>query len=134
MTQNHLKEDFFIFCSVNLIFAVLSGTSVFVKTPKDVILDNSVFVELLMTILPAIESTCLYHCETRTEGRANLRRYNSLSKECKCFVASEADFRDSRDVAPIVQNVTFIINCKNILTQGVYLQNFQGGCICQNIF
>ena len=91
---------------------MLSGSSVFVKTPKDVIVDNSVFVELLLTILPAIESTCLYHCEIRTEGRANLGRYNNQSKACECFLASEEYFRDSRDVAPSVANGTFTVNRK----------------------
>ena len=115
MTQNHLKEELFVFCSLVLIFAVLSGSSVFVKTPKDVIVDNSVFVELLLTILPTIKSTCLYHCEIRTEGRANLGRYNNQSKACECFLASEEYFRDSRDVAPSVVDGTFIVNRKTSL-------------------
>ena len=79
------------------------------KTSQDVIIDNIVFVETLVTIVPTIEPMCFFLCERMTEGRANLRNYNQSTNKCVCFFASE-DFRDSRKVAPVVEGEAFLAN------------------------
>ena len=97
----------FIALIVSSLFIV--GTSLVVKTPQDVIIDNSIFVETLVTMVPTIEPMCSFLCERATEGQANLRTYNHNTKNCTCFIASE-EFRDSRKVAPVVEEVTFFAN------------------------
>ena len=105
MNSNYI----FIFISVIVSFLVTVETSLVVKTSKDVIIDNIVFVENLVTIVPTIKPMCSFLCERVTQGRANLRTYNQNAKTCSCFVASE-EFRDPRKVAPVLEEVTFVAN------------------------
>ena len=88
---------------------ILTGVPLVVKVGKDVVVDNSLFVDTLLTIVPTIEALCPHLCDDLTDGKTNLRKYDKKSGVCECFFASQG-FRDSRKVAPVSEGVVFFVN------------------------
>ena len=92
-----------------LLSCISTGAPLVVKVGKDVVVDNSLFVETLLTIAPTIEVLCPRLCDDLTDGETNLRKYDKKSGVCECFFAS-GGFRDSRKVAPVSEGVVFFVN------------------------
>ena len=86
-----------------------TGAPLVVKVNKDIIVDNSLFVETLLKTVPTIETLCPRLCDELTDGETNLRKFDKKTGVCKCFFASEG-FRDSRKVAPVSEGVVFFAN------------------------
>ena len=86
--------------------------SVFIKVKRDIVSDNLLFVDSLLTIYPAVEHLCVSQCEKLTKQIANLVKYNRRNGACQCLLVSEK-FRDTRDFAPQLESATKIfIKCE----------------------
>ena len=91
--------------------------SVFIKVKRDIVSDNVLFVDSLLTIYPAAEHLCVSQCEKLTEKSTNLVKYNRRSGTCHCFLVSHK-FRDTRDFAPQLESVTEVfIKCERRLNE-----------------
>ena len=114
LLQSFVGTDVFVLLFLFIISAFLVPlfeltNSWIVKVRSDLKIHNSAFLSNLVTIFDIEDFLCTEKCEQLTNGLSNLRSYNYLKKSCECFHAS-AEFRDSRDKAPILQSTLLYVN------------------------
>ena len=91
----------FLFCTTAI-------TALFLKTTKDLIVENDVFVEFLLTVQTLAQSCCTAQCSFLTRRKANLMTFRFDNSRCECYFAS-LEFRDSRKSATDLEDKVILI-------------------------
>ena len=94
-----------------LLISIFCSRSVVLKTSQDLIANNILYVETLLTIKTVDEFKCTYLCDRYTKSKSNLRKYNKESETCECLFASEF-FADSREISKKMDKSVLLINRK----------------------
>ena len=106
-----MSFDVLIYAIGILLISIFPSESIFLKTSQDLIANNILYVETLLTIETVDEFKCTYLCDRYTESKSNLRKYTEESETCECLFASEF-FADSRKISKKMQSSVLLVNRK----------------------
>ena len=106
-----MSFEVLIYVTGVLLFSIFRSGSIVLKTSQDLIADNMLYVEALLTIEKVDEFKCTYLCDRYTKNKSNLRKYTKESETCECLIASEF-FADSRKISKKMDYAILLVDRK----------------------
>ena len=100
-----------IYATGILLISIFCSGSVVLKTSQDLIANNKLYVEILLTIKTVDEFKCIYLCDRYTKSKSNLRKSTEESETCECLFASEF-FADSTKISKKMDYAILLVDRK----------------------